>query len=125
MPDRDDSGWPDPRENDIMAGDRRLSRPDASLPDWEVPDSSYRPVPIVWFTGALVVQLLTVFVIFMALLDQHGALTIGCSALASGAIGAWTWDRGMKGAGAGWKIATLAMLAANFLLVCAGAAERL
>lgn len=120
-----DEKFPDPREEDIMAGDRRISRPDASVPDWEVPDTSYRPIPIVWFTGALVVQTIIVFAIFMALISFHGAITIGLSGIATGLIGGWTWDRGMKTAGVGWQAATLIVLTGTFLLVCAGAAERL
>ncbi len=126
MPDNESyrSPHPDPRKEDIMAGDRRISRPDSSLPDWEVPDTAYRPIPIVWFTGALVIQMVVVFAIFVALLDQHGALTIALAGIASGAIGAWTWDRGMKDASAGWKVATVLIMLATFLLVCAGAWER-
>lgn len=107
-----------------MAGDRRISRPDSSLPDWEVPDTAYRPIPIVWFTGAFVIQMVVVFAIFVLFLSLHGAITIGLSAMATGVIGAWTWDRGMKHAGAGWQVATLFILTATFLLVCAGAWER-
>ena len=124
MPDERDPRYPDPREEDIMAGDRRLSRPDSSLPDWEVPDTAYRPIPIVWFTGALVVQMVVLFAIFFLTLGQHGAITIGLSALATGAIGAWTWDRGMKNAGGGWKTATGIALLAGLLLVILASLER-
>ena len=117
--------FPDPRKEDIMAGDRRISRPDVSLPDWEVPDSAYRPIPIVWFTGAFVIQMVALFAIFIVLLEQHGAITIAMSAIVTGAIYAWTWDRGMKDAGRGWRGATIAILMATFLLVCAGSASRL
>ncbi|MFL0356626.1 hypothetical protein ACI5KX_09095 [Erythrobacter sp. GH1-10] len=120
-----DGKYPDPREEDIYAGDRRISRPDSSLPDWEVPDTAYRPIPIVWFTGAFVIQMVVVFAIFILLLGQHGAITIALSALVSAAIGAWTWDRGMKDAGTGWKVATIGIMLATFLLVCAGAYDRL
>ena len=119
------SDYKNPREEDIVYGDRRISRPDSSLPDWEMPDTSYRPIPIVWFTGAFVIQTVVVFTLFFVLLGQHGAVTIALAALVTGAIGAWTWDRGMKHAGSGWKIATLVVLAANFLLVTLGAADRL
>ena len=123
-PEGERPSYPDPTQEDIMAGDRRISRPDSSLPDWEVPDTAYCPIPIVWFTGALVIQMVVVFAIFVVLLGQHGALTIALSAIASGAIGAWTWDRGMKNAGVGWKAATLLVLLATFLLACAGAWDR-
>lgn len=108
-----------------MAGDRRISRPDASVPDWEVPDTSYRPIPIVWFTGAFVIQMIAVFAIFMALIEQHGAFTIALSAIVTGVLAAWTWDRGMKQAATGWQLATLLALSATFLLVCAGSWSRL
>lgn len=122
---KDQPDYPDPREEDVWAGDRRISRPDCSLPDWEVPDSSYRPVPIVWFTGALLLQTVVMFGIFIVLLEAHGAITIALCALLSGAIFSWTWSRGMKDAGTGWKSATIIMLVLNFLLVCLGAAGRL
>lgn len=109
--------YPDPREEDIMAGDRRLSRPDASVPDWEVPDTSYRPIPIVWFTGAFLIHLVAVLAILVAL-GRFGAwLTVPAAALAAGVIGAWTWERGMRNAGAGWKIATVCILLFNLLFV--------
>jgi hypothetical protein len=123
MPDERER-YPDPSEEDIMAGDRRLSRPDASLPDWEVPDTAYRPIPIVWFTGALVVQMVALFAIFFLLLDRNGAITIALCALVTGAIGAWTWDRGMKTAGRGWKAATGTALVSGLLLVILASADR-
>jgi len=119
-----DPKYPDPREEDIMAGDRRISRPDASLPDWEVPDSSYRPIPIVWFTGALLLQLIGIYAVFLVLLNKHGLFTIGAAALLTGLIGRWTWERGMKHAGTGWKIATIAMLVGQLLLVSWAASGR-
>jgi hypothetical protein len=107
---------PDAREEDIFAGDRRLSRPDASLPDWEVPDTAYRPVPIVWFTAALLVQCIVLALLMALLQGLPGAMSLAATALASGAIWQWTWQRGMAQAGAGWKVATAAMLAFFFAL---------
>ena len=101
-----------------MAGDRRLSRPDSSLPDWEVPDTSYRPIPIVWFTGAMLVQFASLTCVFWLFLGQAGAITVALSALITGVIGSWTWERGMKNAAGGWKIATVLVLAAQLTLVC-------
>lgn len=101
-----------------MAGDRRISRPDASLPDWEVPDSAYRPIPIVWFTGALIAQMLLLWVVALVFSNQPSYFTIAWAALISGGIGVWTWERGMKTAGNGWKLATIAMLLAQFGFVC-------
>ncbi|MDJ0977700.1 MAG: hypothetical protein QNI87_04120 [Erythrobacter sp.] len=117
--------YPDPREEDIMAGDRRLSRPDASVPDWEVPDTSYRPIPIVWFTGAFLLHLMAVLAILTAL-GLTGLVTpwlaVPAAAIAAGAIGAWTWERGMRDAGAGWKVSTALFLAFNTLFALAASA---
>jgi hypothetical protein len=117
--------YPNPREEDIMAGDRRLSRPDASLPDWEVPDTAYRPIPIVWFTGAMIVQLLALTVVAVILTNASGWLTIALAALASGAIFMWTWDRGMRGADTGWKAATVLMMVAQVAFLCLAVGSRL
>lgn len=102
-----------------MAGDRRLSRPDSSLPDWEMPDTSYRPVPIVWFTGAFLLHFVISSAIMMILLNQAAWLPIGLTALAGGAVLKWTWYRGMSGAAMGWRVATIMMLAVNLLYVIA------
>ncbi|MET4133334.1 hypothetical protein ABIE62_002482 [Porphyrobacter sp. MBR-155] len=122
MPDRK---YPDPREEDIMAGDRRVSRPDSALPDSIIPDASYRPIPIVWFAAAFLIQMTTLFALFVVLQNQSGWIVIGLAALITGMLGMWTWDRGMKAAGTGWKVATIAMLAAQLAFVCLGAASRL
>ena len=120
-----DGERPDPRNEDIMAGDRRISRPDASLPDWEVPDSSYRPVPIVWFTGALIFQMIGIYGAFLLLIGLHGMVTIGVAALISGAIAAWTWQRGMNYASNIWKISTIAMLVIQLIFVSMAVSGRL
>lgn len=112
-------------DGDVMAGDRRIARPDTALPDWHIPDASYRPIPISWFAGAFLLQMVVLFAIFMVLLGKHGAFTIGASALATGAIGKWTWERGMKDAGTGWKVATVIMLAVQLGFIILGASERL
>lgn len=124
MTDRGDR-YPDPREEDIMAGDRRLSRPDSALPDWHIPDAKYRPIPIAWFAAAFLVQMVVLFVLFIATLGQTGWLTVALSALVTGALGKWTWDRGMNNAGTGWKVATILMLCAQLAFVCLGAAARI
>ncbi len=122
MPDRK---YPDPREEDIMAGDRRVSRPDSALPDSIIPDASYRPIPIVWFAAAFLMQMTALFALFVVLQNQSGWIVIGLAALITGILGMWTWDRGMKDAGTGWKVATVAMLAMQLAFVCLGAASRL
>ena len=107
-----------------MAGDRRISRPDSALPDWHIPDASYRPIPIAWFAGAFVIQMVALFVVFLLLSGMHGIFTVVAAGLVTGAIGAWTWERGMKGASAGWKLATILVLMAQFGFVCLGASPR-
>ncbi len=124
MPDQDKK-YPNPREEDIYAGDRRVSRPDSALPDWHIPDAKYRPIPIAWFAGAFLIQMVVLFAIFIALIGQNGWVTIALSSLATGALGKWTWDRGMKDAGQGWKIATILMLIAQLAFVGLGASARL
>lgn len=108
-----------------MAGDRRLSRPDSALPDWHIPDAKYRPIPIAWFAAAFLLQMVVLTAIFVILSGRTGWITIALSALATGALGMWTWDRGMKNAGNGWKIATVLMLTAQLAFVCLGAASRI
>ena len=108
-----------------MAGDRRLSRPDSALPDWHIPDAAYRPIPIAWFAAAFLLQMTVLFAIFVMLIEQSGWVTIALSALATGALGKWTWERGMKDAGTGWRVATALMLAVQLTFVCLGAATRL
>ncbi len=121
MPDK----VPNPREDDIMAGNRRLSRPDSALPDWHMPDAAYRPIPIAWFAAAFLLQMVVLSALFVVLIGQSGWLTIALASLATGALGMWTWDRGMRDAGAGWKVATVLMLTLQLGFVCLGAAVRL
>ena len=117
--------YPDPREEDIYAGDRRLSRPDSALPDWHIPDAKYRPIPIAWFAAAFLLQMVVLTAIFVILSGQSGWITIALSALTKGALGMWTWERGMRDAGTGWKVATVLMLIAQLAFVCLGAASRI
>lgn len=107
-----------------MVGDRRMSRPDSALPDWHLPDASYRPVPIAWFAAALLVQAVVLAGLFVVLIDVSGWLTVGLGALATGVLGMWTWDRGMRDAGIGWRVATIVVLAVQLGFVCLGTASR-
>ena len=126
MPDPEDKPkYPDPRDEDIYAGDRRISRPDSAFPDWYIPDAKYRPIPIAWFAAAFLIQMVVLFAIFIMLSSQSGWLTIALCSLATGAIGMWIWDRGMREAGTGWRIATIAMLTVQLAFVCLGASSRL
>ena len=112
-----DKRYPDPREEDIIYADRRISRPDVSLPDWEVPDSTYRPVPIVWFTRALFLQIFGQLLLAMVLKGFLGLpvlVLLACSLLLTGMLWFQTWESGMRDAGIAWRVATIAMLAITF-----------
>ncbi len=106
-----DPEYPDPRKEDIVFGDRRISRPDASLPDWEVPDAAYRPVPIVWFVGAMFAEFVAIWLIALIFWSQATWLVAVLATLLTGAVAHWTWRRGMGRAGVGWKVATMLMFA--------------
>jgi len=108
-----------------MAGDRRLSRPDASLPDWEVPDSAYRPIPIVWFTAAMLVQMAALSGVFWLLASAPRLYTVLLAGLITGAIFAWTWARGMRAATLGWRAATIAVLTGQLGFILLALAGRL
>lgn len=115
MPDRPDDTEPldTSIEGDVMAGDRRIARADNALPDWEMPDASYRPVPIVWFTTALLMQVfgqLIVAVLVAGVLGLSATICAAFALLVTGLIGFGTWERGMGRASRGWRIATVAML---------------
>ena len=125
MPDEDKPSYPNPLEEDIVYGDRRISRPDVQLPDWEMPDTAYRPIPIVWFTGAMLVELIVLAALAIILSAQSGWITIALGAVATFAIARWTWHRGMASAGTGWKIATIAILAVQFGFLCLAVSPRL
>lgn len=116
--------FPDPREEDIFAGERRVSRPDSALPDWHVPDAAYRPIPIAWFAAAFLIQMVTLLCLFVILSGQPGWVTISLSTLVTAVLARWTWNRGMREAGTGWQIATVAVLAIQLAFVWLGAAAR-
>ncbi|WP_394727585.1 hypothetical protein [Altererythrobacter sp. GH1-8] len=123
---------PDPQEDpnrdndgDVMAGDRRIARPDTALPDWHNPDASYRPIPIVWFTAAFLVQSVVLFGIVMVFMGMSGIVTIALSILTTWIIGKKTWDRGMKGASERWKGATITVLFAQLTSVILVSIDRL
>lgn len=96
-----------------MAGDRRIARTDTALPDWYASDTAYRPIPIVWFAGALILQVIAQPVLFFGLhfgLGLGSLLTFAFAMLASGLIWHMTWERGMAQASTAWRIATGLML---------------
>lgn len=106
-------------DGDVMAGDRRIARPDTSLPDWYVSDAAYRPLPIVWFAGAMILQVLAqpaIFVMLEIWFNFPPVITIGAALLASGLIWYLADLKGMGGASLAWRLATAAMLTFFFSL---------
>lgn len=112
-----------PNEGDIMAGDRRIARADTALPDWYASDTAYRPIPIVWFAGALILQVIAQpAIVFVArnMLGLPAIITFAIAVLATCGIGFATWRRGMARAAKGWRIATLTMLAFFLIFTALG-----
>jgi hypothetical protein len=122
---REDDDYPDPREQDIMAGDRRISRPDSALPDWYISDAAYRPIPIAWFAAAIILQSIAIFAIAFLLAGSDAWLTLVLCALASVGIAVWTMHRGLACAARGWTIALVIVMGVQFLFVALGLGERL
>lgn len=125
MPDEEKPTYPNPREEDIMAGDRRISRPDSDLPDWYIPDAKYRPIPIAWFAAAIVIQTAVVTAIWFVLIDSSGWMTLTLAGLASAGIYHWSWDRGIASAGRGWQSATAAVMILQLCFIALGVSSRL
>jgi hypothetical protein len=95
--------------------------PDVGVHSWPVgsymPMGFYRPVPIVRFTGAMVVQSLANVVLHGLLYALPGALTVGACAVVALVL-AWRAFAGWLGeASRAWKVATAVALALNLLLV--------
>ncbi|WP_100258865.1 hypothetical protein [Qipengyuania seohaensis] len=114
----DDEEEPDgTKEGDVMAGDRRIARTDTALPDWYASDAAYRPIPIAWFAGALVLQVVAqpaTVMLFWGLFGLPRLAVVAIALLISGMIWQFTRDRGMSGAAKPWQWATGLMLAFFF-----------
>lgn len=123
MPD-DKPHYPDPREEDIMAGDRRISRPDSSLPDWYISDAKYRPIPIAWFAAAILMHAVVVTAIAYVLFYSSAWLTLALGIVASVGIYQWAWTRGIGGAGRGWQIAMAVVMTFHLGIVALGVGDR-
>lgn len=106
----DDAPLIEPEDGDIMAGDRRIARADTALPDWYISDGAYRSIPIAWFAGALILQVIVQPAIFILLLGFSGLYTIAAGLLATAMIAHFTWRRGMAEASRTWQVATGLML---------------
>ena len=117
--------YPNPREEDIYAGDRRISRPDSALPDWYISDAKYRPIPIAWFAAAVLIQTVLISFFWYVLSSQAGWLTVVFASLATGAVFQWSWARGIGKAGRGWHIATAVVMVLQLALIIMGVSDRL
>ena len=124
-PEGERTSFPNPNEEDIMAGDRRISRPDSRLPDWYISDAAYRPVPIVWFAAAVIVQSIALFVLAMVFASKNGWFTIGLTTLVTFGILHWAWQRGIKNSAMGWRVATPVVLTMQLLLIIFSALDRI
>jgi hypothetical protein len=89
-----------------------------------MPVGTYRPVPIVHFAGTILVQILVLLVLFGVLYSKAGIFTIATGALVTFGLGKRAFGRWLGDASMAWKIATIAMLAFNLLLVSLGSLGR-
>ncbi|MEM6266888.1 MAG: hypothetical protein AAF707_05130 [Pseudomonadota bacterium] len=108
-----------------MAGDRRISRPDSSLPDWYIADASYRPIPIAWFAAAILLQSVLVSAVFFVFIARNGWVTIGLATLATLLVFQWSWERGIRQSGRPWQIATILVMTMQLGLIVIGTGNRL
>ena len=122
MPDDREWGTADEDEEDVMAGERRIARADTALPDWYASDAAYRPIPIAWFAGALVLQCLLQPGLAIGALSLGFSrwFAIGLCFLATVSIAQLTWVRGMANAPLGWRVATAMMLTFFFAIATLG-----
>ena len=116
---------PNPREEDIYAGDRRISRPDSALPDWYIADAKYRPIPIAWFAAAILLHAVVITAIAVMLLGSSAWLTLGLGVVASVGIYQWAWSRGIGSAGRGWQIAMAIVMTFHLCIIALGVSDRL
>jgi hypothetical protein len=89
-----------------------------------VPEGTYRPVPIVWFAAAWIVHSFSIGFLFLLLINKAAIFTWLTTLLISFAVARWTFNRGMRDSGLGWRIATIAALACNWGLIALTAAAR-
>lgn len=95
--------------------------PDIGIHSWPIgsymPMGFYRPVPIVRFTATIVFQSLANLVLHALLYELPGVVTVGTCVLVALVLARRAFARWLGQASAGWKVATLATLALNLLLV--------
>lgn len=103
---------------------RNKPRADTDLPDSLMPDAIYRPIPIAWFAGAVILNALALSVVYAIFSSKAGWFTVAGGLLAAAYVLSITWKRGMAGASLGWRMATVVVLTVNWLLVSLAAMAR-
>ena len=95
--------------------------PDIGVHSWPfgsyAPMAFYRPVPIVHFTGTILVQFLLDFVLRAWLAGVPGIFTIGVCTVLALILAKRTWVRWLRLASVVWRVATIAALVLNLLFV--------
>lgn len=89
-----------------------------------LPEVAYRPVPIAWFLAAWVVHSFSLAALALILSGKAAFFTLSTTFLITIAVVRWTFARGMREAGTGWRAATIIALALNWLWVAMLATAR-
>lgn len=103
---------------------RNKPRADTALADSLLPDASYRPIPIAWFAGAMILQGIAVCLVYAIFSGVAGWFTVAGGLLVTAYVLSVTWQRGMAQASLGWRMATVFVLALNLVLVSLAALSR-
>lgn len=95
-----------------------------AVPGTWMPEAAYRPVPIVWFGGAFVLQSIQLIVFTIMFATKQPIYTAGTTLIATLAIAFWTWNRGIRGSTPVWQAATFGMLGFFWFWAAASAFSR-
>ena len=87
-------------------------------PDSLLPDGYYRPIPIVWFTGAYLAQVAILSFIFLILYRLNDIFLYSISICSTYFIWSRTWKRGMSGASLAWRLSAIIIMSINLAMVC-------
>jgi len=104
--------------------ERNKPRTDTALPDSLMPDAAYRPIPIAWLAGAMILHGIAVCIVYAIFYSKDGWFTVAGGLLVTIYILSLTWKRGMSDAGIGWRVATVTLLGINLVLVSLAALAR-
>lgn len=87
-----------------------------------LPEATYRPVPIVWFVSAMMVQFFALA--FLLSLPVTGMTIVALSTVVSVLVRYWTFRRGLARGSRAWKVATDVGLLLNWAWLSAIAVLR-